>query len=163
LLQLLAPITSFTCEEAWGYLPHRKVDSVFLSGLPQPQTLPGDAEILAEFERLFAVRSEVQRLLEVARRDKLIGSSLEAKVVLSPEGDLKPFLEKHAAELPALLIVSKVELGPAPEGAIRCEALPLAIRIERAPGTKCPRCWNYSEAIDGSHPVCVRCTEALKG
>jgi isoleucyl-tRNA synthetase len=111
------------------------------------------------------VRSEVQKVLEGARRDKLIGSSLEAKVVLCAEGELAAFLAARQAELPALFIASKVELAPqAPEGASRAEGgLPLSVKVERAPGTKCPRCWNYSEAIDGGHPVCPKCAEALRG
>ena len=51
----------------------------------------------------------------------------------------------------------------APDGAVRAESLPMAIKIDRAPGTKCPRCWNYSEAVDATHPICARCAEALKG
>ncbi|MBI5544740.1 MAG: isoleucine--tRNA ligase, partial [Deltaproteobacteria bacterium] len=164
LLQLLAPITSFTCDEAWGFLPHKKVDSVFLSGLPQAVTRPGDEKVLADFDQLLAVRSEVQKVLEVARRDKLIGSSLEAKVVLAPEGELKSFLEAHADELPSLFIASRVEIvATAPAGASRAEGQPMAVKIERAPGTKCPRCWNYSEAIAADAPVCPKCAEALKG
>ncbi|HEY3450731.1 MAG TPA: isoleucine--tRNA ligase [Myxococcales bacterium] len=164
LLQLLAPITSFTCEEAWGYLPHKKVDSVFLSGLPEPKARPDDERILAEFAKLLSVRSEVQKVLEAARRDKLIGSSLEAKVVLSAEGELAAFLAAQQAELPALFIASKVELAAkAPEGAVKAETLGLSVKVERAPGTKCPRCWNYSEAIDAAHAVCSKCAEALKG
>ena len=164
LLQLLAPITSFTCDEAWGYLPHKRVDSVFLSGLPEAKPRPGDEAVLAEFSKLFAVRSEVQKVLEAARRDKLIGSSLEAKVILAPEGELAAFLAPHAGELATLFIASKVELlAQAPAGATRAEGLPLSIKVDRAPGTKCPRCWNYSEAIDEAHLVCNKCAEALKG
>ena len=110
------------------------------------------------------MRAEVQKVLAVARRDKLIGSPLEAKVVLAAEGELKDFLAAHAAELPTLFIASKVDLVPAaPAGATRSETLPLHVKIERASGQKCPRCWNYHDGLDETHPVCAKCSEALKG
>jgi len=161
LLQLLAPIMSFTCDEAYGHLPHRKAESIFLTQMPEPAAAL-DEEALSRFEKLFAVRAEVQKVLEASRRDKVIGSSLEAKVVLSAEGELASFLEKNATELPAVLIVSKVELTAAPpEDATKAEGLPLSVKVSRAPGEKCPRCWNYSEAIGPSKPVCPKCAEAL--
>ncbi|MGC4114835.1 MAG: isoleucine--tRNA ligase [Myxococcales bacterium] len=165
LLQLLSPITSFTCDEAWGFLPHKKIDSVFLSGLPEAKVRPDDERILADYDKLLAVRSEVSKVLEVPRRDKVIGSSLEAKVVLaSDDAELAGLLKARQAELPALFIVSAVELAAkAPEGATKADGLPLSVKFERAPGTKCPRCWVFSEAIDATHPVCPKCAEALKG
>jgi isoleucyl-tRNA synthetase len=164
LLQLLAPIMSFTCDEAYFCLPSRKEESIFLTGMPEAKPLPGDEALLAEFEKLFAVRAEAQKALEAARREKLIGSSLEAQVTLTAEGELGELLKKWACELPGLLIVSKASLAPkAPEGAVKAAGLPLQLKVERAPGQKCPRCWTYSEAIDGQHPVCPKCTEALRG
>jgi isoleucyl-tRNA synthetase len=157
LMRVLAPLMSFTCDEAYGFLPHRKEESVFLCGLPEPKAQPGEEELVARFDRLLAVRSEVQKALEGARRDKLIGSSLEAKVVLTPSGELGPFLKAHSEELAALFIVSKAELAP---GAADGPA-GVTVRVERAPGEKCPRCWNFSEAIGEARPVCPKCVEAL--
>ncbi len=164
LLRLLAPVMSFTADEAFGHLPHKPAVSIFLCGLPEPRTSPQDEQVLATFNRLFAVRSEVQKVLEAARREKLIGSSLEAQVLLYAEdAELSAFLKGHAAELAAAFIVSKVELqGTLPAGAAKAESLPLFVKVERAKGEKCPRCWTYSEAVDGGHPVCPKCDEALR-
>src|SRR5690606_16191791 len=114
LLRLLAPILSFTCEEAWGYLPGDRAGSVFLAGLPEPA--PIDEAIAARFDRLLDVRAAVSKHLEVARREKKIGKSLDARVVLGGSGDLLAFLRDVEAELPTTLIVSQVEIveGAAP-------------------------------------------------
>jgi isoleucyl-tRNA synthetase len=164
LLRLLAPVTSFTAEEAWQFLPGEKTPSVFLASMPKPAQL--DARAVEDYERLLAVRSEVQKHLEAARRDKMIGSSLEAKVVLSTDGAGKGLLERHRAELPGLFIVSQVELAAVPgakaqkvagvlEGGFGVEVLP-------ADGAKCPRCWKYSVKVAEGSPVCMDCEEALR-
>jgi isoleucyl-tRNA synthetase len=164
LLRLLAPVTSFTCEEAWQHLPGKTTESVFLAGLPSPRASADDA-LMARYDRLFALRSEVQKHLEAARRDKVIGSSLEAKVVLAAQGDVRAFLEQHRAELPSLLIVSQVELVDAPSA----KGQPLSLEggakvhaeVQPASGNKCPRCWTYSERVGNGAEVCAKCEEAL--
>jgi len=170
LLRLLAPVMSFTSEEAWQLLPGDRVESVFLAGMPEPTAFRPASGVMERYGRLFALRAAVLPLLEAARRDKLIGASLEARVSLSATGAAKAFLEAHRAELPGLLIVSQVELSDAPgpkavllapgagfgEGTVHAE-------IGTAAGQKCPRCWTYSEAVgrDGQE-LCDKCTEALR-
>ncbi len=156
LLRLLAPMLSFTCEEAYGHLPHRQEESVFLTGMPEAARAPGDEALLAEFDRLFAIRAEVQRELEKARQDKLIGASLEVAVELRAAGETADLLERNRELLEELFIVSQVTLrrtGEAPAA--------LDVEVARARGSKCPRCWAYSEAIDGAHPVCPKCARAI--
>ncbi len=166
LLQLLAPVMSFTADEAWQFLPGTKAESVFLTDFPEPAVKP-DAALSERYEKLFAVRGAVQGLLEAARRDKMIGSSLEARVVLSASGKAKDFLQANVADLPGLLIVSQVELA---DGAgEKAQALNVAqvlgeeVKAEVLPakGEKCPRCWTYSEKVAGGAPVCDKCQEAL--
>ncbi|HEY1127357.1 MAG TPA: class I tRNA ligase family protein, partial [Actinomycetota bacterium] len=111
--RLLAPLTSFTAEEVWEQLPGSRPASVFLGGWPEA-TGQVDLDLMKTFETLFAVRTAVQRPLEAARRDKVIGSSLEAKVVLHADGEARAFLTRHLTELPALLIVSQVQLVAEP-------------------------------------------------
>lgn len=156
LLRLLAPMLSFTCEEAYGHLPHKDEESVFLTGMPEARRAPGDEALLAEFDRLFAVRAEVQKALEKARQDKAIGASLEAAVTLRAAGETAALLERNRGLLEALFIVSQVDCHR-DEGV----AGGLSVEVVRAAGLKCPRCWTYSEAIDGEHPVCPKCARAL--
>ncbi|HEX9050556.1 MAG TPA: isoleucine--tRNA ligase [Anaeromyxobacter sp.] len=154
VIRLLAPILSFTASEAWGYLPGRPVESVFLAGLPARER-PRDADALeARYDRLFEVRAVVQGKLEEARRAKLIGSGLEATVTVRAEGDQLRLLEEARAELPTLFIVSKVVL----------ERGPLSAEVARASGVKCERCWIFQDDVgkDPGHPtICGKCASAL--
>jgi isoleucyl-tRNA synthetase len=112
------------------------------------------------------VRTEVLRALEAARNAKTISGALEAKVVLSAAKDLAPLLEQYKSWLPALFIVSQVELAAAtPADAQKSESLPgLSVAVQRAGGAKCERCWNYSTHVseNADYPtVCERCVKAL--
>ncbi len=164
--RLLAPVTSFTAEEVWEHLPGRPAPSVFLAGLPQP-TGKRDPALMETFDRLFSVRSAVQQQLEAARRDKLIGSSLEAKVVLHADAEGRELLVRHLGELPGLLIVSQVALEKEPtDRMVRATAaLPgaghLGIEVRKADGAKCPRCWTYAPEVAAGAEVCPKCQEAL--
>ncbi|MGA9522346.1 MAG: isoleucine--tRNA ligase [Myxococcaceae bacterium] len=169
LLRVLAPVTSFTAEEAWQFLPGEKTESVFLAGFPEGAPA-ADGELMRTFEKLLAVRSAAQGLLEIARRDKLIGSSLEARLVIHATGEVRDFLHQHLHDLPAYFIVSQVELTDAtPEAAqplslgnaFPASAKALA-KVERAKGQKCPRCWTYSERIGADSELCEKCEEALR-
>ncbi|XXF78537.1 isoleucine--tRNA ligase [Myxococcaceae bacterium GXIMD 01537] len=167
LLGLLAPVMSFTAEEAWQHVPGRRVESIFLTDFPRPEASM-DPVLAERYGKLFAVRAAVQGLLEVARRDKRIGSSLEARVVLAAEGEARAFLDAHREELPGLLIVSQVDLADAPGEGTRALGLTQAFGDARvtaevlpARGEKCPRCWTYDEAVARGEPVCPKCHEAL--
>jgi isoleucyl-tRNA synthetase len=141
-------------------------------------TLFPEAEALAcgvtkdaaeKWERLAQVRSAVLMALEQARAAKIIGGGLEAKVYLhaGPEAaGLQKLLEEKQSLLPALFIVSQVVIAPsAVAAAVPAETLPgLTIKIDRADGAKCERCWNYSTRVgeNARYPkVCERCSEAL--
>jgi len=115
--------------------------------------------LLAEWERLFAIRDDVLRALEEARVAKQIGSSLEAKVTLQASGSALELLQKHQNDLRYLFIVSQVELGNSTDGE------GVSITISNAAGEKCERCWNYSTRVGESQvypTVCERCVAALK-
>jgi isoleucyl-tRNA synthetase len=167
LVLLLAPIMSFTAEEAWQLLPGRTTESVFLAPLPTTSVVR-DPDLMVKYEELFAVRSAVQKVLEAARRDKVIGSSLEARVVLSCHGEARGVLEAYRDELPSLFIVSQVEVADSPgpkaqsvSGVLGGGAT-LSIEVHPAQGAKCPRCWTYTQEVAQGAPVCKRCEEALR-
>ncbi|HEV2351826.1 MAG TPA: isoleucine--tRNA ligase [Terriglobia bacterium] len=181
LVRVVAPFMCFTAEEVW-YALHREnagsgnpdkglLDSVHASEFIPAQRLreglaPAQAQRLANWPRLMAVRNEVLKALEGVRREKFIGTPLEAKVVLAAEGDVAGLLHEYRAFLPTLFIVSQVEISPSPlAGARETEVAGLQVQILRAAGRKCARCWNYSERVgeDSRYPeVCERCAEALK-
>jgi isoleucyl-tRNA synthetase len=170
LLGLSTPIVAFTAEELWKHFPHiaGDPDSVHMALFPGAENFdsPLEAEKSANWEKLLAVRTEVLRALEAARNAKTISGALEAKVLLSAGSDLVPLLEQYKSWLPSFFIVSQVEIiGSAPTGAQKSESIPgLIVAIERADGTKCERCWNYSTHVgeNANYPtVCERCVKAL--
>ena len=166
LARLAAPILSFTADEVWHHLPGPRLESVHLATFPSTQELGGliDRELLERWTKLIALRDRVLAEIEPLRKKKQIGSSLQARVVLSATAAELSFLELYAAQLPMLFIVSEVLLKPAPTDVeAPGEAAPV-IAIERAPGVKCERCWRYVSAVS-SEPawagLCDRCQDAL--
>ena len=173
LVRALAPILCFTAEEVWSLLPTSggREPSVHLATFAAPAQLrggisEGHLQRLDNWQRLVAVRNEVLKALEIARQEKLIGGGLEAKVRLSVNGDLASLLNEYRDSLPALFIVSQVELGrDSLEDTRHSQLAGLAVRVEKATGEKCARCWNYSERVgeDPRYPaVCERCSAALE-
>jgi len=173
LVRAVAPLLCFTADEVWAHLPapHLREKSVHFAKFIPPHQLreglpQGAVRRYPNWPRLISVRNEVLKALEAARRDKFIGAPLEAKVRLSVDGDLAPLLAEYRHELPTLFIVSQVEVEKdALPGASEAELPGLKLRVDRATGRKCARCWNYSERVgeDPRYPtVCERCSEALK-
>jgi isoleucyl-tRNA synthetase len=120
----------------------------------------GQRSRLENWDKLFPVREEVQRRLAVARdEEKLIGSSLEASVQLTANGELYPLLYEYSKELPGLFIVSEVALeNGAASGA-------LSVKVQRATGDKCERCWKYLREVgaDSEFPtLCASCSQAVR-
>lgn len=170
LVRLLAPIISFTAEEMWQAIPHTasdKVESVFLNEMPafdEKLTYPAEAE---KWNALFAMRDDVMKALELARAEKLVGKSLEAKITLYTEdAAMAEMLEGFGGELNTVFIVSGVKLvrGTAPEGAHTEGASGVGVLVEPADGCKCDRCWSFS--VKGDHTedggfLCERCRNIL--
>ncbi len=170
LARLLAPILVFTADEIWENLPGtasndaaaiRPQTSVHLAEFPVVEGRK-DERLAARWEQLFAVRESVLHALEEARVQKIIGSSLEASVTIETTRDFYATLESQREELRYLFIVSQVNLSLAPdEEAVSSQ---LSVKVERAAGEKCERCWNYSTQVGdfNRYPtVCERCIEAL--
>jgi isoleucyl-tRNA synthetase len=164
----MAPILTFTADEAWRYLPGVRSESVHLERFPEVPLEWLDDTLQREWQRLLEVRREVARALELARAQKLIGSGLEASVRISnaPE-DLPALLSAKLPQLQTLFIVSRVEMGRGPAGAVHYESqeIPgLVIDVDRAPGDKCERCWMRSPSVGRSaaHPtLCDRCVAVV--
>jgi len=170
LTRLLAPIMSFTCEEVWKYLPKvtGREESVHLAMFPGAADLLGagvaekeDAQE-KEWENLRLVRDEVLKALEEARTNKLIGTGLEAQVLVAAAEPLYGLLKRYESQLRYLFIVSAVSLTQAGGNG---EGLGVKVEVKRADGQKCERCWNYSIHVgeDKNYPtVCERCSAVLK-
>lgn len=154
LSRLLAPILTFTSDEVWENMPKQEVASVHLAEFPAISEADNTA-LLGRWEKIYSIRDEVLKALEAARGEKKIGSSLDAKVILTTDAETTRFLLDHFTELRYIFIVSQVEVH---------EGSGLAVSIEKADGEKCERCWNYSTKVGEfeKYPtVCERCIVAL--
>ncbi len=158
LLRLMAPILSFTAEEAWAVLHPGKEESPFFhtwNGVLPEQ--PGEAALAVKWRRLREIRAFVQKSLEDLRQSGGIGSSLQAEVAIAaPEGD-RALLESLGADLRFVLITSTASVVPG-------EAL--AVRVSPSGHAKCGRCWHYREDVgaDQRHPgICGRCVTNIEG
>ncbi len=167
LVRLVAPILSFTAEEAWGYIAHKdgeNAESVFLNDMPEEREEYSFPEEERHFDALFEVRDDVMKALEEARAEKIIGKSLEAKITVYGSADnaaMKLFRDFYS-DLKTVFIVSEVALSEesAPEGAFAETQSGIAVKVERAEGEKCVRCWMYVDGAehDGDgQTLCHRC------
>jgi isoleucyl-tRNA synthetase len=174
LTRLIAPILSFTADEVWSLLPHvdGRAESVHLALFHDLSTVVSktiEKQLLTDWIDLLDIRDRALKVLESARSQKQIGKSLEAEVLLQAvrsmpreNGDIIETLEddllrRYARALPELLNVSTVKVVSGLEGGVTEVARP-------ASGTKCERCWRYTEDVgdDATYPtVCLRCAEAL--
>jgi len=154
LCRLLSPVLVFTSDEAWENLPGERDASVHIAEFPK--VVDADNSGIAEnWERIFAIRDDVLKALETARNEKQIGSSLEAKVILTTDAATTRLLLDYYTQLRYIFIVSQVEVH---------EGTAFGVEIQHADGQKCERCWNYSTRV-GEFPkyptVCERCHDAL--
>src|SRR5208337_3452331 len=168
MTRLMAPVLSFTAEELWSYIPGRSTESVFLTGFPVPEDRFTDEALEKRWDLLISVRNEANKALEIRRKDKFIGNALEAKLVLCPPGDLYQLLQDYLEFLPSLFIVSEVELLQpefvTPDTYESTEIKGLFIKVERAAGRKCARCWNWRHTVGNfeEHPlICEQCFNAI--
>ena len=159
---MMAPILSFLSEEVHGYIPgSSKTKSVFLEDFPKVKSEWQNGEVQKQMGIVMDVRTSVSRALEPMRKNKEIGSSLDAMVTIhAPPSTLKALKTLQTDSGPdylrEILIVSKVDLHGANE---------LSVKVQRAPGEKCPRCWHYTtepSTTNGHYGVCPKCIEVLE-
>jgi isoleucyl-tRNA synthetase len=168
VLRLMSPILIFTAAEAWEHLPAApgREEMVHIARFPAPRDEHLRPELEKKWKRLLAVRAELTKALELARRNKVIGHSLEAEVEVAVQSELAEFLTENWELLKTITIVSDLRLvsETGPEG-YRSEELPeLSILVKPAAGGKCERCWIRSETVGGNeqHPqLCSRCANVV--
>jgi isoleucyl-tRNA synthetase len=155
----MAPILSFTAEEAWKVLQSGD-ETIFAHSYYRLPDVPGPQALLAKWQALREIRSEVQKLLENRRAAGEIGSSLQAEVEIAASGERLKLLQSLGNDLRFVLITSRAgvtSVGSDAEWAIR--TLP-------SPHPKCERCWHWRADVgaDPGHPgICGRCVQNLYG
>ncbi|MGA3101634.1 MAG: isoleucine--tRNA ligase [Terracidiphilus sp.] len=159
LVRLVAPILTFTADEIWEHLPavEGRPVSVHLALFPKPEEIFSEdpAPVLAEWQKLFAVRDQAMRVLEEDRQAKNIGKGLEAQIRIEESGELLALLKRHESGLKEILNVSSVSVVEGKEP---------SITVAPASGHKCARCWNFMPEVSSYgiwENVCTRCQSAL--
>ena len=177
LARAIAPVLCHTAEDIWQYLPYKTpYKSVFESGWVQLDQRWHNPELAEFWQQMRQIRTEVNKVLEQARVEKMVGSSLEAKVLLYlPNEQLRLSVKSLNSgngvdELRYLFITSQADLLDSPanlEGLqYSLQSDTWGIGVVNAEGQKCDRCWNYSTHVGESaeHPlICERCVAALAG
>ena len=147
LVRLIAPIVPVTADEVWNFLPGATQESIHLQMFSEIESVDIDKTAWKAF---FAMREQVNTAMDVAKKDKIIGSSIAAKVII-PDLDMS-FAERLSETYEQLLMVAHAESGD-------------ALQIEAAAGVKCPRCWNVAIPADVEHAVhhdlCPRCFQVV--
>ena len=139
--------------------------NVVLNQMPKVEAAYNDDALMAKWEKIHALRDDVNRALEAARAAHEIGKSLEAKVTLYADGEDLAVIRGINESLASLFIVSKVEVCEGSGDGVKAENFEnLSIAIAKASGTKCPRCWIFSENAgeNPDHPeLCPRCSAVV--
>ncbi len=160
LVRLMAPVLSFTAEEAWAYISPKNLESVFVSTWHEFPDFAAEMHLVDKWIRIRAVRSEVLKQLEEARVSGQIGSSLAAEVELAYSGEKYVALSSLGDDLRFVLITSKAAVHKVEN---RDEEY---VKVIPSPHRKCARCWHYRADVgaDAKHPeICGRCVSNLYG
>jgi isoleucyl-tRNA synthetase len=171
LVRWMAPILSFTADEIWSRMPGERDEFVFtdvwyngLFGLSSDEAIGNE-----QWSQLLSIRAEVNKALELARKESVIGGGLEAEVTLYADENVSTLLSALNDELRFVLITSKAivkHFADAPENAVATDIAGLSVLIEKSVHAKCDRCWHHNETVGTSeaHPLlCTRCISNIDG
>ena len=168
LVRLMAPILSFTAEEIWQHMNvNKRLVSVHADLFFPQKDSYRDQELAERWEEIIAVRKEVTKALELARKQKEIGHSLDASLTLGLSTELMEKLTPYQDQLRSVFIVSSVKLEKIDEveGEASSEIMPgLKVRVSPSADKKCDRCWIHDPSVGDNHEhptICHRCLETL--
>ena len=171
MLQLMAPVLCFTAEEVWDYLPafDGKKESVHLAQFPDVNDEYVDDRLEKRWELILEVRGEIYKVLEVARKEKVIGHSLDASIDLYVPSEIMEKIQGYSEDLRAICIVSSLSIKEEkdlPEEAYFSDVVKgLGVSVSPAKGEKCERCWIFDQSVgeDKGYPTfCKRCVSNVK-
>jgi isoleucyl-tRNA synthetase len=169
MTRFLAPILTFTAEEVWAAMPawQGKEASVHLTQFPQVNEQYFNADLGERWKVMIDAKAEIAKAIEQARKEKVIGHSLDARITIAAPEKMRALFAQHLEDLRALLIVSQLQLADEKEVTkpYQSEEIKgLFVGVEKARGVKCERCWIYEESVgsNAKHPtVCGRCLPNL--
>ncbi|NGZ06288.1 MAG: isoleucine--tRNA ligase [Magnetococcales bacterium] len=159
--RLLAPILSFTAEEVWSYMDGLRAESVHLVLFPEAEAVWKADTLETRWKTVRKVRAAAYRVLEIERREKRLGTFMEAAVTLYLDEELRTLLQSvpdlHRVFIVASVTLLPVEMAPA-DLEMDAELAGVKVAVAKAAGAKCIRCWNWDVALgNGDEVVCPRC------
>jgi len=169
LVKLIAPILPHTADEVWGFIPGVTEESVQLTDMPEadPKHLSFSKEAMGKWEAFLAIRDEVLKAMEEARRNKVFGNSVDVKLSLYPQSEEAERLLSAMEDLADLFIVAHVDVHPVdanvPAEAARMEGI--SVVVAPAEGEKCERCRVVKPDVGTipAHPtICARCADVVE-
>ena len=173
LLKLMAPILCFTSDEAWAYFKGLQqngpvAETISFADFPSVSDIEEDAELIERWDKLLTLRSVITKVLENARREKIIGLSLDAEVVLKVNSKWDAFVREQKDQLQELCIISSLVIaGEQDNGEFTSDenVEGVEVAVKNAPGEKCERCWMISTTVgdDEAYPTaCERCAKVIR-
>ena len=168
MTRMLAPMLAFTSEEIWAAMPHGAADEascVLLNDIPDyDEKLCLSQELSDQWDKVIALRTDVNKALEAARAQKLVGKSLDAEVTLYLNAEGKAAFDAMGQhDLAAVCIVSKVTVVEGEGQGVVGENFPgVTIAVAPSQAPKCSRCWAHNEQVDAETELCPRCAAVLK-
>jgi isoleucyl-tRNA synthetase len=167
LVRMLTPILAFTSEELWAAMPHGAgddIDSVLYNPMPQSVSTyklsPGGE---ARWDKLLRLRTDVNKALELARAEKIIGKPLDAEITLYVPDSAAFLQDIDGEDLKTLFIVSKVNITEGGGSGYEGTEFPgVTVSVAQSGDPKCPRCWVHDSDAGKDHPeLCPRCARAV--
>ena len=145
LLKLLSPIIPHTCSEAYNLLDSKEAEDIYLTDMPN--ALDINDELEASFDKFMKYRDEILKALEIARSEKVIGKSFNAKLTITLDKEAKEVFESLNSNIAQILIVSQLELVDGEE---------FSVKVEKAEGSTCERCWIITKSVN-ENGLCDKC------
>ena len=168
MVRIMAPVLSFTADEVWQYMKGKRAESVHMEQFIPVKEEYKDQKLKDRWEKLLDIRAEVNKAMEIARKSKIIGHSLEADLTIGASPKLMDFLLPYKDQLRTIFIVSNVTLTSVEDlnEGFESEEIPgLKILVKKSSYPKCERCWIHDSSV-GKNPdypdLCQRCIEAIK-
>lgn len=156
LIRILTPILPHTTSEVYSYLISKDEEDSYLLDMPQVKDYP--VELEKRYDKFMELREDVLKALEMARSEKIIGKSLNAKLTLYPKGKYESLLDSLKINLQQVFIVSKVDISKEGFGSFKAEDI--SIDVAPAVGTTCSRCWTIVDTVD-DELLCPRCHDII--
>lgn len=159
LVLLMTPIIPHTTEEVYSYMPGNKKESVYLEEMPEITLYPNQEELINKYSQFMLLRDDVLKALEIARANRVIGKSLNAKVLINPTPNIAKLMYSLKVDFSQVFIVSSFEVVGSKLNGDEYESG--IIEIQPATGVTCERCWQVVESID-EYGLCPHCAEVIE-